>query len=146
MEKKPQLNALIPEFLCTNLKVSLAFYIDVLGFRILFQREENNFAMLEREGAQIMLDELVSGSPRSWLAGPLEAPFGRGLNLDIQAKDVEAFYAHVQSAGARIFLPIEEKWYRADAILLGCRQFVVLDPDGYLLRFSEGIGTQCVCA
>jgi hypothetical protein len=46
-----------------------------------------------------------------------------------------------KNAGAKIFLLLEEKWYRADTIDLGCRQFIVQDPDGYLLRFSESIGT-----
>jgi hypothetical protein len=39
-------------------------------------------------------------------------------------------------------MDLEEAWYRQDAILLGCRQFLVQDPDGYLLGFSEDIGTR----
>jgi catechol 2,3-dioxygenase-like lactoylglutathione lyase family enzyme len=96
MGQKPNLNPLIPELLCTNIKASLAFYTGVLGFSILYQREENNFAMLERQGSQIMLDELAPGSPRSWLTAPLEAPFGRGMNLDIHTDKVEELYARVQ--------------------------------------------------
>lgn len=142
MNKRPDPNALIPELLCTSAKASMDFYIKVLGFRILYQREEHRFAMLERQGAQIMLDELVPNSPRSWIAGSLEKPFGRGVNLDIHTENVDILYARVQAAGAKIFLPVEEKWYRADDVYLGVRQFIVLDPDGYLLRFSGKIGTR----
>jgi catechol 2,3-dioxygenase-like lactoylglutathione lyase family enzyme len=142
MSEEPKLNPLIPELLCNNVDVSIAFYTQVLGFKILYQRQEARFAMVERAGAQIMLDELVPGNPRSWIAGLLEVPFGRGMNLDIHADKVQELYEHVKTAGAKIFLPIEEKWYRADDIDLGCQQFIVLDPDGYLLRFSENIGTR----
>ncbi len=40
------------------------------------------------------------------------------------------------------FLPLEEKWYRRDEVALGVRQFIVQDPDGYLLRLSQDIGTR----
>jgi len=142
MSEVPKLNALVPELYCTNIKASVVFYTEILGFKILYQREETTFAMLERQGAQVMLDEYVPGSPRSWIAGPLEAPFGRGMNLDIRTDDVDELYQKVKASGAKIFLPIEDKWYRADDIDLGSRQFVVLDPDGYLLRFSGSLGTR----
>ena len=35
---------------------------------------------------------------------------------------------------------MEENWYRKDDILLGCKEFLVQDPDGYLLRISEDLG------
>lgn len=142
MSEETKLSPLIPELLCRNVDVSVEFYTQVLGFSIRYQRKETRFAMVEREGAQIMLDELDPGSPRSWIAGPLEVPFGRGMNLEIGASNVKELYARVTSSDAKVFLPIEDKWYRADDIDLGVRQFIVLDPDGYLLRFSERIGTR----
>jgi catechol 2,3-dioxygenase-like lactoylglutathione lyase family enzyme len=142
MSEAPKLNALIPELYCTSIKASVAFYTEILGFKILYQREEATFAMLERQGAQLMLDEHVPGSPRSWIAGPLEAPFGRGMNLDIRTDNVDDLYERVKAFEATIFLPIEDKWYRADDIDLGSRQFIVLDPDGYLLRFHGNLGTR----
>ena len=48
----------------------------------------------------------------------------------------------MQTADALVILPIEESWYQRDATLLGNRQFVVQDPDGYLLRFFENLGTR----
>jgi hypothetical protein len=35
---------------------------------------------------------------------------------------------------------IEEKWYRANDVELGNRQFIILDPDGYMLRFFQDLG------
>jgi uncharacterized glyoxalase superfamily protein PhnB len=140
MGKDLLFTALTPELMCRSIKTSLPFYLDVLGFKIQYQREEEGFAMLERKGARIMLDELVPNSPRSWIAGPLEPPFGRGINLQIETDAVDTLYANVERSGATIFLPIEEKWYRADDVYFGSRQFIVLDPDGYMLRFYQDLG------
>jgi ribosomal protein S18 acetylase RimI-like enzyme/catechol 2,3-dioxygenase-like lactoylglutathione lyase family enzyme len=142
--QEPRLNALVPELCCSNVDSSIAFYSGVLGFEILYQRPEARFAMMEREGAQIMLDELVPGSPRSWLAAELEAPFGRGVNLEIETVEIDKLYDQVRACGAKVFLPMEEMWYRAGDVELGGRQFIVLDPDGYLLRFAEKVGTRAV--
>ena len=41
-------------------------------------------------------------------------------------------------------MPLEERWYRREDEELGNRQFVVADPDGYLLRFFTNLGTRPV--
>ncbi|MNJ79105.1 hypothetical protein D3C77_770230 [compost metagenome] len=43
-------------------------------------------------------------------------------------------------AGHSIRKPIEERWYRQGGMLVGQRNFLVQDPDGYLLRFAEDLG------
>jgi hypothetical protein len=72
----------------------------VLGFTIQYQRPEGDFAMLERQGSRLMLDQLggIDGTGRSWLAGPLERPYGRGINLQMQTDDVDALYKKVQES------------------------------------------------
>ena len=77
---------------------------------------------------------------RVWLAGELTRPYGRGVNFEIEAADAEELYARCVTAKCAIFLALEEKWYRRDTVLLGCKQFIVQDPDGYLLRFSKSLG------
>ena len=34
----------------------------------------------------------------------------------------------------------QENWYSAKNKLVGLKEFLVLDPDGYLLRFAQSIG------
>jgi len=132
---------LVPELQCSNIDRSLRFYMEVLGFSVLFARPEERFAYLDREGAQIMIEEPVE---RSFLAGDLTYPYGRGINLQIEVAEVESLYAKVQAAGALVYLPLEDKWYRRGEMLLGNRQFIVQDPDGYLLRLFEDLGSRPV--
>ena len=131
--------ALIPELLCTSLAVSKKFYTN-LGFKILYERPKEKFVMLKLGATQIMFQEI--GAAREWITAPLEQPFGRGINFQIQVDDVDVLYATAQESGAIIFLPIEEKWYRVDDIEVGNRQFIAQDPDGYLLRFFQDLGTR----
>jgi catechol 2,3-dioxygenase-like lactoylglutathione lyase family enzyme len=144
MTESRLITALTPELACANIRTSVAFYTDVLGFGIQYQRPEDGFAMLERQGSRIMLDEIrsvsITGTDRSIFAAPLEAPFGRGMNLQIATDAVDNLYANVQRSGAKVFRAMEERWYRADNVRLGNRQFIVQDPDGYLLRFFQDLG------
>lgn len=36
------MTALVPEFAVSNIKKSLEFYVDILGFKIKYQRPESN--------------------------------------------------------------------------------------------------------
>jgi catechol 2,3-dioxygenase-like lactoylglutathione lyase family enzyme len=132
-------NALIPELCCSDVDSSLRFYTDVLGFSVVYARPDEGFAFLEREGAQIMLEQYRE-SERTWLAGPLEHPYGRGINLQIEVSEIASLHADVLASGAQMLVPREDMWYRVGDVRMGNRQFVVLDPDGYLLRFFEHLG------
>jgi catechol 2,3-dioxygenase-like lactoylglutathione lyase family enzyme len=127
---------IVPELYCSDFSRSLAFYTDVLGFVVRYSRVEERFAYLDLDGAELMIEQTVSPE-RTLVAGELVAPFGRGVNLQIDVDDVDALHTRVQAAGAHIFLPLEERWYPAGGQEVGVRQFVVADPDGYLLRFAQ---------
>ena len=133
-----EMSCLVPELIVSDIEASLAFY-RLLGFQVRYARPEERFAYLERGGAEIMLEQPTG---RCWLTGPMEAPYGRGINFQIDVDDVDTLYAAVQGAAAPIVLPIEEKWYRCGDELAGQRQFIVQDPDGYLLRFCQPLGSK----
>lgn len=137
MEKRP----LVPELYCSNFVDSRAFYTEVLGFCVLYEQQEDRFAYMEREGAQLMIEERSDG-PRTLLTAPLEKPYGRGMNLQIWTQNVDALYHQVQDHQAVLVWPMEEIWYRRDDVFVGNRQFVVQDPDGYLLRFAQDLGVR----
>ena len=132
---------LVPELQVSDLAVSLEFYTRVLGFSVKWSRPEERFAFLEHQEASIMLEQ-AGGPGRRITTGPLEQPFGRGVNFQIVTSNVDSLAERIEAAGYRLLIPLEERWYRKGSGRVGQRQFVVADPDGYLLRFIRVIGTQ----
>jgi catechol 2,3-dioxygenase-like lactoylglutathione lyase family enzyme len=129
---------LVPELLVANLPESLRFWCDLCGFTVAFDRIEEGFACLDRDGAQVMLEE--RGRNRNWVTAPLLAPFGRGVNFQISVPAVEPILRALADAAWPLFMEPEEKWYRTGTLETGVCQFLVQDPDGYLIRFSARIG------
>jgi predicted DNA-binding ribbon-helix-helix protein len=132
---------IVPELDVSDLELSLEFYLGVAGFASHIQRPEEKFAYLIREDARLMLQQ-AGGPGRRFNTAPLERPFGRGVNLQIETTDVDALHSNIVRAigTAAIRVPLEERWYRHGEAELGNRQFVVADPDGYLLRFFSYLG------
>lgn len=90
--------SLIPELKVLEFDKSLDFYTKLAGFEVLYDRPEEKFAMLENNGARLMIEELAATS-RSWLVGQLERPFGRGMHLQIEVHDVHQLYQGFKMAG-----------------------------------------------
>jgi catechol 2,3-dioxygenase-like lactoylglutathione lyase family enzyme len=142
---------LVPELDVTALARSLRFYAEVLEFRILFERSEDRFAYLERDGVELMIQE-AAGPGRRFRTAPLEFPCGRGVNFQLRVEDVDRVHSRAVEAGDDIVSPIEERWYRVDVTEsggrwqvkgpteAGNRQFIVADPDGYLWRPFRDLG------
>lgn len=136
MQKIPA--KLIPELKVRDFEKSLDFYTRILGFTILYDRPEEKFAMLERESALVMI-ELLESQDR-WAVGNREYPLGQGINFQIEVTDVQGLYNNLTKEEYPIFFDMEEKWYRSNDTEVGNRQFLVQDPNGYLLRFFQDIG------
>ena len=130
-------NKIIPELSVTNLKNSLEFY-KIVGFKIEYERPENKFVFLSLGEIQFMLQEISKED--KWTIAPLSYPFGNGINFQLEVENVENIYNSLKENNYKIAYEIEENWYRQDDKLLGNKEFLVQDPDGYLLRFSEDLG------
>lgn len=124
--------AMVPELDVTDLDASLAFWCGLLGFSVAYSRPEAGFAYLQRGPLQIMLCR-INGE---WMTGPLERPYGRGVNFQMTVDRIEPILAALDAAGWPLFRPVEEKRYRVGSGWSICREFLVQDPDGYLLRFA----------
>jgi hypothetical protein len=83
-----------------------------------------------------MLEEIND----TWKTGKLEYPFGRGVNFQIEVADIEPLLKSLKAENYPLFQAPKENWYRKGNKLLGSKEFLVQDPDGYLLRFSQDIG------
>jgi len=134
--------ALVPELSVTDLRTSLRFWCGLCGFAVVFDRPDEGFAYLDLRGAQVMLDQ--RGLTRDWETGAMETPFGRGINLQLAVPALEPVLAALAAAAWPLFLAPEEKWYRTGGVETGVRQFLVQDPDGYLVRFSAWIGERAI--
>lgn len=141
--------ALVPELNVDSLEASLRFWRDLLGFRVLYARPEQGFAAIERDGIEFMLEEYDSGPDERrgiWTTGSRERPYGRGINFEITIAEVAPLLERLTDAGWPIFFGPEERWYRVGSEETGVRQFLVQDPDGYLLRLSQSIGRRPLAA
>ena len=136
--------SLIPELAVTDWQASKRFYCDLLGFAVAYERPEEGFAMLTMGDAHVMIDQIGTG--RTFDDGhlPDAYPFGRGMNLQIEVPAVAPALTRLHAAQYPIYLAREDKWYRKDALEVGNRQFVVADPDGYLIRLFQDLGTRSI--
>jgi hypothetical protein len=91
-----------------------------------------------------MLDALPKGRAHRWEVAPTEPPFGRHVNFEIAVADVAPVLAALEAARWPLFMAPETKTYRIDGTGVTVRQFLVQDPDGYLLRFSQELATRAI--
>lgn len=125
---------LVPELNVSNLEQSLAFYCGIIGFRVLFDRPDEKFAYLDLDGAELMLEE-VTVPYSSGRAMGAEAPvYGRVMHLEQHVPDLDAVYERVLLAGMTVLVPMQERRYRTGQTVTPVRQFVVADPDGFVIR------------
>ena len=132
-----EFNKNIPELSVTNLENSLNFY-KTAGFKVEYDRLENKFAFISLGEIQFMLQEIAKNN--KWDIAPLTYPFGNGINFQLEVENLDAIYNNFKNSNYKITFDIEENWYRQDNKLLGNKEFLIQDPDGYLLRFSEDLG------
>ncbi|CRM76390.1 VOC family protein [Pseudomonas sp. 58 R 3] len=134
-----QRNNLVPELMVTDLNRSLEFWVGCLGCTVAYQRLEDGFAYLDLDGAQVMLEQ-VDPRANQWLTAALERPFGRGMNLQIDVVAVHPVIQRLERAAHPVFKASKDVWYRAGEVEVGQREFLVQDPDGYLVRLVERLG------
>ncbi len=114
----PTVEQLVVEIFVRDASRSKAFYKQ-LGFEV--QEDRETFVVLTWEGHELFLDE------RSDLP---EAPAVPQANVRVMVADVDACWHRAASMGAAVLAPIGDREY-------GLRDFTILDPDGFGLRFGS---------
>ena len=129
--------ALMAEMMVQSYPRSLAFWTGPMGFTPAFTRPAQKLACLTHpDGAQIMIYERDG----DWETGPLEAPFGRGAVIQVYVKDATALAKAMTSAHIPFYVPLRDKWRDWGDRVGGQREFLVQDPDGYLMMIAQRIG------
>jgi len=138
-------NGIVPELYVTDLVRSLRFYLDGLGFELAYERPEHRFAAISFAGSFVLLEETPARNAASagefeagaWRTADLEFPFGRGVSFQVNVADVVATHARIVDAGYDVKLGLHERAYRVGESSIRLRQFLVMDPDGYLIRPAQ---------
>ncbi len=128
--------ALVPELCVLDIRESLLFWCGLLGFDVAYDRPAARFAYLVRGRLQVMLCERNG----RWETTVLQRPFGQGINLQMTVDRIAPLLAALRSRGWPLYEEPNEAWYRVGNDECGQREFLVQDPDGYLLRFAEDLG------
>jgi len=124
------LQRLTPILLARDLKETMVFYTDVLGFKVLdTMGDPPQFCALERDDVQLMFtwDPPHEHAPGEDHDHP--EPKMTGV-LYLYPDNVTALHDSVASRTS-ICEPLGVRPH-------GMREFAVLDPNGYRLRFGEG--------
>ncbi|MFR6659075.1 MAG: bleomycin resistance protein [Clostridia bacterium] len=127
-----EFNSLIPELSVSNIETSKKFYKN-LGFKIVYERPENKFCFIQLENNQIMIEE----NNNNWNVGKMEYPYGNGINISMSVNNVENLYEQLKAKDIKFFIDFNMNEYRVDNKLFQDKEFLLQDPDGYLLRFNN---------
>ena len=132
-----KLNTLIPELSVRDLEKSLKFYVEIMGFKKEYSGGKQRFTLISLGDIQLLLEE---GEECPWFEEELVYPFGRGISFSLEVPEPEVVLSKLKENNIEVKAEIEEKWYKFKDKLLGEKQFLVMDPDGYLLRIVEDLG------
>lgn len=131
--KQPEnlrLKAVMPALTVGDVRTSLAWYRDVMGFVVVREMEHEGrpVGAVVRAGAVDFLlgqDDFKKGRDR---------PKGVGFRLYCETRqDVDQLAADIVERGGRLSQePRDQPW--------GARDFAVTDPDGFAISISTGIG------
>jgi len=120
---------LVPELSVSDIKQNLRFYIDILGFSIDWQRPEAGFATVSLEDCRLMLEQYSSSEKAT------DEEIKQG-HWRVAKFEYQPLYAKLKEANYPIKLDLYQTQYRVNEQMISVQQFLVMDPDGYLLRFA----------
>ncbi len=109
------------ELFVADVRASIAYYAEVLGFRVL-RDDPSGYVSIGREGVTIGLgcaEHLSDEHPAKASAGE---PLGRGVELVVAVADIDAAYAQARASGRPVHSPLQARSW-------GLTDFRVLDPD-----------------
>ena len=126
-------NNLIPELSVFDILQTKNFY-EELGFKIEYERREEKFVFMSFQDSQFMFEQIHDDG---WSTGELIYPLGRGINFSIAVDDIENLYTLVKSKKLEIYKKLTQSVYLVNGIEEIQMEFLIQDPNGYLLRFTN---------
>lgn len=145
-----KLQNLIQELVVRNVETSKRFYVDVVGFSVNVEDEENRTVHIGLSELQIALVEAVQtplngGDNAVYYAATdsddqknLES---KGVQFEFLVEDIESIFAKMKSKSVRFYKESIVNYFKDKTSEYITKEFIVLDPDNNLLKFSE---TMCL--
>lgn len=122
--KEAHLLSASPQVFVSNVDVSCRFYVETLGFTLSFKYGQPAFyALVKRDGARLNLRFVH----KPVLLRDSEDDL---LSASIAVENIKSLYLEFRAAGAPIRQALKKQPW-------GMRDFIVQDPDGNLIHFSE---------
>ncbi|HEX9705368.1 MAG TPA: VOC family protein [Gemmatimonadales bacterium] len=121
-----RLRSMRPAFTVTDIRRSLAFYSDVLGFFTKDRWEEGG----ELQGAEVVAGSVAIMLSQDDFSKGKDRVKGVGQRLwCMTTQDVDALAGQIRARGGTIDEGPTSEW--------GMRYFTVTDPDGFRLTFAQ---------
>jgi glyoxalase family protein len=124
---------MIPELSVFDIEQTKRFYND-LGFKIEYERPEEKFVFMSFQDSQFMFEQIHDNG---WNIGELIYPLGRGINFSIAVDDIEELYKLVKTLNLEIYRELNRSIYQVNGTEETQTEFLIQDPNGYLLRFTN---------
>ncbi len=131
---------MVTELYVHDLAVSHRFWVDIIGFRIAYQRPGERFMYLERpDGAQVMLYQPVAHPGAA--PDPVSQP---RCMMQLFVDTIDPITEALESHRWPVLRGPEDVWRRWGDRLGGKREIRLSDPDGNLLLIAEDIGERAL--
>ncbi len=138
------MKSIIPVLTAINIRKSLAFYSEQLGFlikekypdnstilRVLLNMEDQALIIIAKDSIGIEADEfnyeMISNRP------------GTGIQFRFEIEEVDQYYELVLSYGVRVIRKPYNTPFPKGRHSTGMREFILRDPDGYFLVFASSL-------
>lgn len=132
MEIKMIYNDLIPEFVVSDIDISKDFYINILGFKLEYERNEDKFVFISLGNIQLMLEQGTKEELED-----MKYPFGKGVNFSFGVDNVEDIYSKLLKRNYPIKRELRKREFRVNDEIVIQMEFSILDPDGYFIRITD---------
>lgn len=129
-----QFNKMIPELTVFDIEETKQFYIDLLGFQMDYERPEDKFIFLSFEENQFMFEQLHENG---WNIGEMKYPLGQGINFSLEIEGFDALYKRLKEHNAVFYRDLMISHYTVSDETIEQKEFLIQDPSGYLLRFTD---------
>ena len=126
-------NRMIPELSVFDIERTKKFYRE-LGFKIEYERTEDKFVFMSFQDSQFMFEQIHDDG---WNIGELVYPLGGGINFSIAVDDIEELYKLVNNLNIELYRELTRNIYQVNGIEEMQIEFLIQDPNGYLLRFTN---------